>query len=394
MNPPLLLDARALQPGFKAHHERGIGRYAKNLLLAMLPLVDPGTISLMVQSNLPDPELPGDIPRVRLPFFPPIIPVGKKVISYHLLAPLALGPAWRQGKVLHFLSHLDAPARLGPRTVITVHDLIAQRLEGLYRGKRTSARFRLERWLETRCLGRAARLIAVSQCTAQDLAELYGLPLANIAVIPEAADPGLAPVADPAQRAGVLARYGLEPGRPFFLYVGGIDQRKGVDTLLKALALLKDQGLPHALALAGRIEGDRQYPLLLESIQRQGLEGAVSLLGYVPDADLPALFSACAAFVFPSLYEGFGLPPLEAMACGAPVVAVQASAVPEVVGEAGILVPPDDAAALAEALGAIATLPELAAELREKGLARAARFSWPRAAAQTLDIYREVAYAP
>jgi glycosyltransferase involved in cell wall biosynthesis len=390
VDPALVLDGRPLQAGFKAHRERGIGRYAKNLLTALLELVDPARVQFLVQANLPDPELPFGIPRLRAPFFPPIIPVGKKLISYHLFTPLALVPAWRAGKVVHFLSHLDAPSRLGPRTVITAHDLIAQRLEGLYRGKRTSARFRLERWLETRCLSQAARLIAVSQCTRHDLCELYGLDPALIAVIPEAADPGLTPVEDPSARAAVLARHGLDPAQPFYLYLGGIDQRKGLDTLLAALRSLKDQGRPHRLALAGRIEGDRQYPLLLENIARQGLTDAVQLLGYVPDADLPALFSAATAFVFPSLYEGFGLPPLEAMACGAPVVAVKASAVPEVVGEAGILVESGDATSLAEALGAVQALPELAAELRGKGLKRAALFSWPRAARETLAIYREV----
>ncbi len=390
MSQPLLLDARPLQPGFKAHAERGIGRYAKNLLTALLELVDPGRVQFIVQANLPDPELPVSIPRLRVPFFPPVIPVGKKLISYHLLTPLALGPAWRAGKVVHFLCHLDAPSRIGPRTVITVHDLIAQRLEGLYRGRRSSARFRLERWLETRCLGQAARLIAVSQCTKDDVCDLYGLDPGRISVVPEAADPGLRPVEDPLARAQVLASHGLGQQEPFFLYLGGIDQRKGLDTLLMALQALKQQGRPHLLALAGRIEGDRQYPLLLKNIEERGLQQAVRLLGYVPDADLPALFSACAAFVFPSLYEGFGLPPLEAFVCGAPVVAANAAAVPEVVGDAGILVPPGDAAALAEALGALGDLPELAAELRAKGRRRAALFSWPRAARETLALYQEV----
>ncbi|MBI4800415.1 MAG: glycosyltransferase [Desulfarculus sp.] len=280
----MVLDGRPLQPGFKAHAQRGIGRYAKNLLTALLELLDPARVRFLVQANLPDPELPVAIPRIRAPFFPPIIPVGKKLISYHLFTPLALRPAWRAGQVVHFLSHLDAPSRVGPRTVLTVHDLIAQRLQGLYQGKRTGARFRLERWLETRCLFGAAKIIAVSQCTRNDLAELYGLDPGLISVIPEAADPGLKPEPDPARRAAVLARHGLDQAQPFYLYLGGIDQRKGLDTLLTALKALKARGRPHTLALAGRIEGDRQYPLLLKSIEEQGLKEAVRLLGYVSDA--------------------------------------------------------------------------------------------------------------
>ncbi|CAO0824039.1 mannosyl-N-acetyl-alpha-D-glucosaminyl-diphospho-ditrans,octacis-undecaprenol 3-alpha-mannosyltransferase / alpha-1,3-rhamnosyltransferase [Desulfarculales bacterium] len=389
-SPSLVLDARPLQPGFKAHADRGIGRYARNLLMALLELVDPARVQFIIQANLPDPQLPADIPRIRAPFFPAIIPVGKKLIFYHILTPLALRPTWRTGKVVHFLSHLDAPSRVGLRTVLTVHDLIAQRLKRLYRGKRSDARFRLERWLETRCLYRAARIIAVSQCTRQDICELYGIDPKIITVIPEAADPGLKSVEDPARCAVLLARHGLDPRKPFYLYLGGIDQRKGLDTLLQALQTLKAQGRPHRLALAGRIESDRQYPLLLKNIAERGLNDAVRLLGFVPDADLPILFSAATAFVFPSLYEGFGLPLLEAFACGAPVVAVRASAVPEVVGDAGILVQPGDASGLAEALGALHDLPELAAELRSKGQRRAALFSWPRAAQETLAIYQEV----
>lgn len=387
----LILDARPLQPGFKAHAQRGIGRYAKNLLLALLELVDPGRVTFLVQANLPDPELPAAIPRRRLPFLPGIFPVGKKLVSYHLLAPLWLGAGWRGERVTHFLCHLDAPSRPGPRAVLTVHDLIAQKMEALYRGKRSGARFRLERWLETRCLFSAAGLIAVSQCTRQDLAELYGLAPESVRVIPEAADPGLAPVEDPAARAAVLARLGLESGR-FFLYLGGIDQRKGLSVLLEALADLARAGRPESLALVGRIDNDRQYPLLRAEIARLGLEDRVRELGYVPDADLPALFGECAAFVFPSLYEGFGLPPLEAMACGAPVVAARAGAVPEVVGSAGLLLEPGDARGLARALLDLTARPELAAELRARGLKQAAGFSWRRTAQETLAVYREAGY--
>ena len=128
----------------------------------------------------------------------------------------------------------------------------------------------------------------------------------------------------------------------------------------------------------------------MEHIKRLGLESRVRQLGYVPDEHLPGLFSACTAFVFPSHYEGFGLPPLEAMACGAPVIAASAAAVPEVVADAGLLVPPGKPAELAQAMAQVLARPELAAELRAKGARRAGEFSWQRAARQTLVIYREV----
>ena len=391
MKQPMVVDGRPLQKGFKAHRERGIGRYTKNLLTAMRASAEAPDMEMLVQGNLPLDDLPEDVPKLAAAYAPSFLPIGKRLISHHWLVRRPLAPAWRDGRVAHFFCHLDAPALLGPRTVITVHDLIAQRLEKMYRGRRSSAHFRLERWLETRSLFVAARLIAVSQQTKNDLIELYGLDPNRITVIPEAADPGLAPVDDPAQTAAIAAKYGLDPDGPFFLYLGGIDQRKGLAELLEALAGLRGQDLPHTLAIAGGIENDKQFPLLLAKIKDMGLDDSVKLLGYVPDGDLPGLFAACAAFVFPSHYEGFGLPPLEAMACGAPVIAAKASAVPEVVGEAGLLIPPGDAGALTQALAGLLTNPELAQDLRQRGFARAALFSWQRAAQSTLAVYEEVA---
>jgi glycosyltransferase involved in cell wall biosynthesis len=393
MSLQVVCDGRPLQPGFKAHRERGIGRYAKNLLTAMTQLADPPELELLVQANLPDPGLLDDLPRLSTGYAPAWLPIGKRIISHHGLARRAMAGPWREGKVVHFLSHLDSPCRVEPRTVVTVHDLIAQKLAKLYGQGKSGARFRLERWLETRCLYGAAAIIAVSQCSKDDLVDLYGIPAQRITVIHEAADPGLQPVQDVDARRRAMERHGLDSATPFFLYLGGIDQRKDLGTLLAALAELKDRGLDFALALAGKISGDKQYPTLIAEIERQGLKDRVRQLGFVPDADLPALFSACAAFVFPSLYEGFGLPPLEAMACGAAVVAVDASAVPEVVGRAGILVPPGQAGVLGQALEGILTNPELAGELKEQGRRRAGLFSWSRAAAETLEVYREVARA-
>jgi glycosyltransferase involved in cell wall biosynthesis len=391
MSLSVVCDGRPLQPGFKAHRERGIGRYAKNLLTAMTELAEPPELTLLTQSNLADPGMLAQVPRIPTGYAPAWLPIGKRLISHHGLARRALAGSWREGRVVHFLSHLDAPCRVGPRTVITVHDLIAQKLAKLYGQGKSGARFRLERWLETRCLFGAAAIIAVSQCSKNDLKELYGIPESRIKVIHEAADPGLKPVEDPGLRQAARERHGLGGDTPFFLYLGGIDQRKDLGTLLAALTGLRERGLDFLLALAGKISEDKQYPALIAKIKGQGLEERVKLLGFVPDDDLPALFSACAAFVFPSLYEGFGLPPLEAMACGAPVVAADASAVPEVVGRAGILVPPGDAGALTQALEGILTNPELGGELKRQGRERAALFSWSRAAAETLQVYREAA---
>ena len=387
-----LIDARGLQTGYKEHAQRGIGRYAKSLLAAMFQQVDPADLSFIQRSDLPAPELPASSPRLSVGPGPQSLPGGERLVGQYWTLPRALAPAWRQGRVVHILSHADAPARLGPKTVLTCQDLIFQRMENIYTEGRSALAFRAARWLETRCLGQAARILAISQCTKNDLMEIYGLPDERVTVIPLAADPGLAPVTSPAARDAVLRRYDLEAGGYFF-YLGGIDPRKDLPTLLQALLILREQGSPARLALAGKVEQDKYYPALARSMAQLNLGPAVKLLGYVPDADLPALYSGAAAFAFPSLYEGFGLPPLEAMACGAPVVAARAAAMPEVVEEAGILVPPGDAPALAQALAALWRDPELAAHYRALGAKQAARFSWERAAAQTLAVYEEVATA-
>ncbi|MCB2191852.1 MAG: glycosyltransferase family 4 protein [Deltaproteobacteria bacterium] len=387
-----LIDARGLQPGYKEHAQRGIGRYAKSLFTAMMEQVDPADLSFIQRSDLSEPELPPQSPRLAVGPGPKSLPGGERLIGQYWTLPRALAPAWKQGRVVHILSHADAPARLGPRTVLTCQDLIFQRMEDIYLKGRNALAFRAARWLETRCLRHAARILAISECTKRDLVELYRIPPERVTVVPLAADPGLVPVDDPTVRDEVLRRYGLQAGGYFF-YLGGIDPRKDLPTLLRALLILQEQGTPAVLALAGKVDSDKHYPALAGLVEQMGLTSAVKFLGFVPDADLPALYSGAAAFAFPSLYEGFGLPPLEAMACGAPVAAVRAAAVPEVVEDAGLLVPPGDARAMAQALAALRDDPELAARYRALGAKQAARFSWERTASRTLAAYEEVAAA-
>ena len=387
MEGPVVLDARPLQPGFKSHLGRGIGRYTKNLIQALLQEESAPEFKLLLQAGLPEPELPRELPRCYLPSAPSWLPGDKRVWNYHALAALRLSKTVRGTGLVHFFAHLDAPALVRAPAVLTVHDLIFQRLKQLYSTGR--AGFELKRWLETRCLFQARRIISVSEQTKRDLIELYKIPGWRITVIPEGPDPGLEPQNDPLIINAVLERHGLSKNEPFFLYLGGIDQRKGMQYLLKALTLLREQGLDHTLALAGKIENDAQYPGFLDNINKLGLQDRVKLLGYVPDEDLPPLFAGCLGFVFPSLYEGFGLPPLEAMTCGAPVVAARCRAVMEVVGEAGILVESKDASQLAEAMARLITEPGLASRLRELGKKQADKFTWRAAARSTLQLYAE-----
>lgn len=276
----------------------------------------------------------------------------------------------------HLLPHLTVP------TVLTVHDLIFER----YPAHHTRRNMLYLRAAMPRFVRAATAVIAVSAHTKRDLVELYGADPTKIYVIHEGIDPTFAPAAA-SEVARVSLRYSA--GRPYVLMVGTLEPRKNHAAALTALARLKAAGFPHRLVVAGG------KGWLFEPIRRQvealGLAGDVNFAGYVPAADLPALYSGAACVLAPSLYEGFGFPVLEAMACGAPVVCSNVSSLPEVAGGAALLAPPVDDAALADAVRLVLTQPALAAALRAQGLVQARSFSWERTAAQTAEMYRTLA---
>jgi glycosyltransferase involved in cell wall biosynthesis len=232
-------------------------------------------------------------------------------------------------------------------------------------------------------LRRAARVIAVSDATRTELLARYRLPSGRVAVIPEAASAAFAPPAA-AALATVRARYGL--ARPYVLFVGFLEPKKNLRTLLEAVARLRRRGAWGGIELliVGAPGWGADPAPHLDAL---GLQDTVRFLGPVPDADLPALYGGALAFAFPSLWEGFGLPVLEAMASGAPVVASNRGALPEVTAGAALLAEPAPAP-FAEALGTLLGDAALRERLRVAGLARAAEFSWERTARETLAVYR------
>jgi len=271
-------------------------------------------------------------------------------------------------------------------TVVTVHDLIPLILPA-YRG---SLLVRLYTRLVATAARKAEAIITVSQASARDLVRHLHIPLERIHVTYEAAGEDFQPVEDEAQLAAIRQKYAL-PER-YLLYLGGFDQRKNVYTVLRAFALLVSKQPQARLVVVGKLPG-RNSPLFPDPhrlVRELGVEESVIFTGWVAEEDKPSLLSGAAAFLFPSLYEGFGLPALEAMACGTPVVASNRSSLPEVVGEGGILVEPTDAESLAEAMEALLVDDALRAELRQRALAQAAKFSWKQTALETLAVYRKV----
>jgi glycosyltransferase involved in cell wall biosynthesis len=276
----------------------------------------------------------------------------------------------------------DLPRRHAAPAVVTVHDLALLRFPELG----TTA---LRRMVERSCTAvrRANAVIAVSAATCRDVVELCGVEANRVHVVYNGVAPAFQPLPAATARARAAARIGSD--QPYILHVGTLEPRKNLPTLLRAFAALEgDPARPPRLVLAGR-RGWGDAPIFA-AVDELGLRDSVTFLGDVDPSDLPPLYAAATALVYPSLYEGFGLPVLEAMACGAPVIASESSALPEIVGEAGLLVDGGDVDAVREAIRRVASDEALRSELRARGLQRARRFSWQRAARETLAVYRSV----
>jgi glycosyltransferase involved in cell wall biosynthesis len=283
------------------------------------------------------------------------------------------------------------------RSVVTVHDLgylyypeAHTLMQNLYLRWSTPYNARST-------TGKVGRVLADSEATRRDLVLHHGIPEERIAVIYPGWDESLATITDPALLAAVRARYGLE--ERYLLYVGTLHPRKNLARLVQAFATVcqsmaarrdGEQGVETNLQLILAGQKGWLYDELIAQVKKLGLTGRVLLIGYVPESDLAALLSGALAFVFPSLYEGFGFPVLEAMACGTPVVCSSASSLPEVAGDAALMVDPLDSEALAEALHRVVIDPGLRRDLEERGLRQVRRFSWLRCARETLRILEEV----
>lgn len=229
------------------------------------------------------------------------------------------------------------------------------------------------------------KIIAISENTKKDIVKVLGVSPDKVAVTLCGVDPRFAPIRDEGMLSAFRRRDGL-PDR-MILFVGTLEPRKNVTALVRAFGLAKrSKNLEHKLVLAGRKGPD--YPQVVAAVDELGLKDDVVFLDYFSDRDLPLLYSAADAFVYCSLYEGFGLPPLEAMACGTPVIASNNSSLPEVVGEAGVLVDPHSTEEMSGAIGRVLSDPDLRSRLSAKGFERARLFSWESTARQTLEVYR------
>jgi len=272
------------------------------------------------------------------------------------------------------------PTLPGARTVLTIHDLTFIR-------DPESAFPRLRRYLNRvvpRSVARAVHILADSVATKNDVVELFGTQLDKITVLYGGVDAHFAPVQEPDRLAAVRARYGIGQA-PFILGIGTVQPRKNYRRLIQAFADLN----PSASGLQLVIAGGKgwMYDQIFAEVKQLGLESWVIFPGFVDDDDLPALYSAAEMLAYPSIYEGFGLPILEAMACGTPVVTSRSSSLPELAGDAALLVEPTDVADIADAMRRLRQDADLRRRLVAQGFGQTRKFTWEKAAHQLLGVY-------
>jgi glycosyltransferase involved in cell wall biosynthesis len=361
----------------------GIGRYTRELLRALGALDTENRYSLFYASPAGAPAhalppLPRNFRARHLPFDD----VWLARVWHRARLPLAVD--WLTGPIdlFHSPDFTLPPTRRGTRTILTVHDLSFVRDPG-------SAMPVLRAYLNQvvpRSVARADLVLADSQATRADLVELYGADPHKIEVLYSGVNEAFQPVRDPVRLEAVRAKYGLGGG-PFILAVGTLQPRKNYVRLIQAFATLPGRGDLRLVIAGGK---GWLFDEIFTEVERLGLGGRVIFPGFAADEDLPALYSAASVLAYPSIYEGFGLPILEAFACGTPVVTSTASCLPEVAGEAALMAPPTDVDALRDALRRVLEDADLSLKLVAAGRERAKQFSWQKAAEELLNHYRRL----
>jgi glycosyltransferase involved in cell wall biosynthesis len=361
---------RVLFNAMQAGNQSGTGRYVEELLRALVLLEGDHELTVWWPADVPYGDWSVDVELVRQP----------RGIWHRIQRERALRRVQKEFDVIHF------PASIGPmggghNVVVTVHDCIFLRHPKWFRWERAL----YYRWAGRRSARRSGHVIADSEYTAHDLAELMEVSPPHVSVVPLGVSENFAP-----QPRAATDAFRERNGFPkhFFLYVGTLEPRKNLARLVRAWNDVADD-IREDLVIAGRAGWKPdEFNRAIAGVRH---EKRIHCPGYITSEDLPLAYSAARGFVWPSLYEGFGLPVLEAMACGTPTITSNTTSLPEVVGDGALLVDPSDQRGIAEAMVQVSTDDGLCARLSEAGRRRAATFTWTRCAEETLAVYRQVA---
>ncbi len=361
----------------------GSGQYLHGLLQAMPAVAPQHSVLLVFPRGAVELRIPGqelEVQSFSAPFWRTNF---GKVLFEQIVFPWA---CHRWGAEVAHVPYWGSPLRPPVPTVVTIHDLIPLLLPA-YRG---GPLVRLYTRLVTASAQRAAMVLTDSLASQRDIEAHLHLPAERVRSIYLAAGERFRPHPGP-DDGEIRRRYGLP--RRYVLYLAGHDVRKNVETLVQAFAVVARADDDVTLAIGGRLPERDKVPFFdpRPLVSRLDLESKVQFLGWVDEAHKPALYRGAACAAFPSRYEGFGLPVLEALACGTPLVTADAASLPELLGDAGFAVDPDDEQALAGAILSCLVDEAMAAELRRRGPEQAARFSWRETAQQTVAVYEEVA---
>ena len=365
----IAIDARKL-------HDFGIGTYIRNVLAGMARLDQQSEFIVLCRPADADVlnELGANFRAVAEDSRP--YSLGEQVSI-----PLTL--VRERAHLLHE-PHYVLPPATRCRAVVTIHDCIHLMFPQYLPGRLAHVYARISMWS---AVHKADRILTVSEASKRDILRFFDVPANKVAVIYNAIDERF--LAPPDQERMDLIRQRYQLDHPFLLYVGNIKPHKNLERLIDAFGRARGQGLDDLRLV---IIGDEisKYPPLRQSVHRHRLDKYVRFLGFQPHDTLAAFYRLARAFVFPSLYEGFGLPPLEAMACGTPVVTSNVSSLPEIAGDAALLVDPYDPDSIADGIRQAVADAAVRARLIERGYARAREFSWERAVGDIHGIYMDV----
>ncbi len=376
-------------------NKRGYGRFTRELLEAILQIDRENEYLFFFDKSVDEHELPASARKIFVNTAAAAIEAAGAGGRRSLADLLAMSRAVFRHKIdLFFFPTVYSyfPVFNRAKIIVTIHDLIADRRpELIFPNGKAKFFWKIK---QNAAVRQSDLILTVSEFSRREIAGFFGLDDSNLRVIVEGAREIFKVLPNNSESAQMREKYGLRQGEKFLLCVGGISPHKNLGTLIEAFAAIAQNHEQLKLLLVGDYQTDSffsAYPPLKRQITASGLDNRVIFTGFVSDEDLTRLYNLCELLVFPSLEEGFGLPALEAMACGAAVAAsANGGSLPEVLGTAGAYFDPKNAADMAHTVTEIISDANLQAAMRQAGVRRSAQFRWSKAAAQTLDVFREI----